>query len=190
MPSHPPPPMNWDAEFGPLEREWDELQSAMRAINIEAQSASATEGTSASGRTPSEVAASAENEWHKLEQSLFGETAPGLARGSASNPPAPEITRASEKAIEPTPAHKHQTHSSRPQTRVHWFYALGEKREGPVAQAKLLELLENEELAWTALIWRQPMKEWKPAMETELADLAGLGTPPPLPPPTQLRPPQ
>jgi hypothetical protein len=89
-----------------------------------------------------------------------------------------EIIRTVEKVAEELhERRRHRSHAAEPQ----WFYARENQSHGPVSQSELVKLFEKGELPLTTLVWQRPMKEWKSASETELADLAEVGTPPPLP---------
>lgn len=54
---------------------------------------------------------------------------------------------------------------------VQWYYSKERKQLGPVTEAKLLSLLEENKIDQETLVWSTKMDEWKPLKETSLADV-------------------
>ncbi|HTR44030.1 MAG TPA: DUF4339 domain-containing protein [Pseudomonadales bacterium] len=55
--------------------------------------------------------------------------------------------------------------------RMNWFYAEGNRQNGPVSDAQLDELLRSGKISLTTLVWREGMGQWQPL------NLARAGTP-------------
>jgi GYF domain 2 len=63
-----------------------------------------------------------------------------------------------------------------------WFYAVGQAREGPLAESGLRQLIAAGNLASGTLIWTDGLAQWQPAGSiAEFAPLFRGKGPPPLP---------
>ncbi|MBI5685811.1 MAG: DUF4339 domain-containing protein [Verrucomicrobia bacterium] len=111
-----------------------------------------------------------EARWRELED-RYGGAPPHTAGGHHPGELAHEILHTIENAAEQVAEHLHRQ----------WFYAQADQTIGPVAEEKVIELFKSGALAWTTLVWHHELKDWRPASQTELAELAGAGKPPPLP---------
>ena len=89
-----------------------------------------------------------------------------------------EVLHTVENVAEEIAEHPHRSKSAK---ESQWFYAQETKRVGPLPQSNLLELFERGELPWTTLVWTKKFADWTQASETELFELSGSPTPPPLP---------
>ncbi len=46
-----------------------------------------------------------------------------------------------------------------------WYYAVGGKVSGPVGTLQLIELIEQQSLTWSTLVWSQGLPGWITAGE-------------------------
>ncbi|MET0344506.1 MAG: DUF4339 domain-containing protein [Polyangiales bacterium] len=49
-----------------------------------------------------------------------------------------------------------------------WFVTDDKGRTGPYSAARLARMLERGELAWTSQVWREGLKDWRPARRDDL----------------------
>jgi len=65
-------------------------------------------------------------------------------------------------------------------TDLHWHYASGGQKHGPIEEVTLHELLASGTVSADALVWNRSMKAWTPASQVPaFADVANV--PPPMP---------
>lgn len=80
-------------------------------------------------------------------------------------------TEKNEPAAEPAD----QAESARSNESAIWYYAVEDKRHGPIALAELETLLNSGGLTEADLIWREGMNDWEPAAELgRLSDPDGI----------------
>jgi len=91
-----------------------------------------------------------------------------------------ELLHTGENVVEQIVEHRHHATAGK---ELHWYYAQGNKRLGPVKQTELLQFLANGDLPWSTLVWNKTLEDWTKASDSELIEILQESTPPPLPPP-------
>ena len=63
-----------------------------------------------------------------------------------------------------------------------WYYAKAGRSEGPVAQSKMIEMLQTGELQRHVLVWSRRMQQWTPASTVKELETETTNAPPSVPP--------
>jgi len=63
-----------------------------------------------------------------------------------------------------------------------WYFAEGDEHKGPVSQQEIQNMLLNNRLNASSLVWRTGLSEWVNLGDTELKNFISPLLPPPLPP--------
>lgn len=190
MPANPPTGggfnLGSDPEIQAMKAEMEQSLRAMEAQfeldrqRIEMQAAIEEQARRAAPAPPADPPHLAELERIEAE---YGVSVPGAHADIHGAQTRHEVLHTLENVVEQALEHRHQAHEPPPLPgAAQWFYAREAKSVGPVTQEDLVKQLQSGALPWSTLVWRRPLKEWKPASDTELAELAGPGKPPPLPP--------
>src|SRR5579885_2001000 len=59
-----------------------------------------------------------------------------------------------------------------------WYYAQGNRQEGPISERGLIELLAVGKLPLTTLVWCEEMSNWSPASTVDVFRALGAATQP------------
>lgn len=66
---------------------------------------------------------------------------------------------------------------------IEWWYSTGDVKKGPVSVEQLRQLLQEERIHRSTLVWREGMTSWQPLAEIEDLHFILAGLPPELPKP-------
>lgn len=87
----------------------------------------------------------------------------------STRPSVPQSTRpmvsasASQSALPMHESARPASHSFVPAGGEAWFVSLGGAQQGPYSASEFSRLLEQERLDWTTPVWREGLKDWRPA---------------------------
>jgi hypothetical protein len=61
-----------------------------------------------------------------------------------------------------------------------WFYENGGRREGPVAESAVIEMIQTGKISYGSLVWEKGFQNWQQVENTELSVYLREVSPPPL----------